>query len=105
MAKGLTTQELDNARVCVEVLHAVQKGSKTPGWYRGEVRGKESVGIATTTLLQGGFIASANGATPFRLTTKGKEFVTSEVKEWDSFLAKIGRPATLEKVAKALRRV
>ena len=104
MPKELTAQDLAAARLCVEVLHAVQKDTRTSGWYRGEVRGKEAVGNATTALVRAGLVQPAVGSTPFRLTAKGKEFVTTQIKEWQTFLSKLDRPGNLEKIAKALKR-
>jgi len=103
MAKALSAQELSNARLSVEVLQAAQKGSRTPGWYRGEVRGKESVGIATSALVGNGLLQPEGSPQAFRLTTKGKAFVSQQVKDWQTFLAKLDRPGNLEKVAKALQ--
>ena len=89
----------------LEVLRATQKDTHTPGWYLGEVRGKEAIGAATTFLLRKGLIRAAVGPQPFRLTQKGKEFIESDIKEWDAFLAKITRQGIVEKVAKALMRI
>ena len=69
-----------------------------------KIRGKEAVGSATTALVRAGLVQPAVGSTPFRLTTKGKEFVTTQIKEWQTFLPKLDRPGNLEKIAKALKR-
>ena len=61
-----------------------------------------SIGFA---LERKGLIHPAVGPQPFRLTKKGKEFITTESKDWDTFLAKLNRPGTLERFAKALKRV
>ena len=103
MAKELSAQELTTARLCVEVLHAVQNDTRTPGWYRGEVRGKEAVSTATTALERSGLIQPGSGAQVFRITTKGKAFVAEQVKDWQAFLAKLDRPGNVEKIAKALK--
>ncbi len=103
MAKALSAQELSNARLCLEVLQAAQKGSRTSGWYRGEVRGKEAVGIATSALVGSGLVQPDGGPQAFRLTTKGKAFVSQQVKDWDKFLSTLDRPGNLEKAAKALQ--
>jgi hypothetical protein len=103
MAKELSAQELSAARQCVDVLQAAEKGARTPGWFRGEVRGKEAVGRATNALVGSGLVQPDGGPQAFRLTTKGKTFVSQQVKDWESFLAKLNRPGNLEKVAKALQ--
>lgn len=105
MAKEPTTHELSTTLHCLQVLRAVQKDSRTSGWYRGEVRGKEAIGAATTSLERKGLIQPAAGPQPFRLTKKGKEFITTEIKDWDTVVAKLNRPGTLAKFAKALGRV
>jgi len=69
------------------------------------VRGKEAIGAATTYLERKGLIQPAVGPQPFRLTKKGKEFIATQIKDWDTFVAKINRQGTLEKFAKALGRV
>ena len=105
MTKEPTVQELEMALHCVQVLRAVQKDTRTSGWYRGEVRGKEAIGTATASLERKGLIQPTVGPQPFRLTKKGKEFIATEIKEWETFVAKLNRPGTLEKFAKALGRV
>ncbi len=95
---------LEMALHCLHVLQAVQKEARTSGWYRGEVRGKEAIGAATAYLERKGLIQSAVGPQPFRLTRKGKEFIATQIKDWDTFVAKLNRPGTLEKFAKALGR-
>ncbi|HJY81793.1 MAG TPA: hypothetical protein VKK81_12005 [Candidatus Binatia bacterium] len=105
MAKEPTAHELATALSCLQVLRAVQKDSRTPGWYRGEVRGKEAIGAATASLERKGLIRTAVGPQPFRLTKKGQEFLATQIKEWETFVAKLNRPGTLEKFAKALGRV
>jgi hypothetical protein len=104
MAKELTAQELGLALHSLQVLRAVQKDSRTSSWYRGEVRGKEEIGTATASLVRKGFIQPAAGPQPFRLTKKGKEFIATQIKEWETFVAKLNRPGALEKFAKALGR-
>ncbi|MGE0824614.1 MAG: hypothetical protein AB7G75_24115 [Candidatus Binatia bacterium] len=105
MAKELTVQEQANVRSCLEVLRAVQKNARTPGWFRGEVRGQEAVGVAVATLQRKGLIQAGSGPQPFRLSKTGKDFVAENIKDWDAFMAKSSRPSTLEKIAKALQRV
>jgi hypothetical protein len=105
MAKEPTTHELSTALSCLQVLRAVQKDSRTSGWYRGEVRGKEAIGMATAYLERKGLIHPAVGPQPFRLTKKGKEFITTQIKEWETFVVKLNRPGTLEKFTKVLGRV
>ena len=77
--------ELATALSCLQVLRAVQKDSRTSGWYRGEVRGKEAIGAATASLERKGLIQPAVGPQPFRPTKKGKEFITTQIKDWDIF--------------------
>lgn len=89
----------------LEVLRAVQQDTRTPGWYWGEVRGKEAIGAATTFLLRRGLIRAAIGPQPFLLTQQGKEFVGTQIKDWDVFRAKMTRQGIVEKVAKALMRL
>ncbi len=105
MTKEPTEQELEMALHCLQVLRAVQKDARTSGWYRGEVRGKEAVGAATASLVRKGLIHPAVGPQPFRLTKKGKEFIATQIKEWETFVAKLNRPGTVEKFTKALGRV
>src|SRR5262245_18214028 len=105
MAKAPTAQELGMALHSLQVLRAVQKDSRTSGWYRGEVRGKEEIGTATAFLVRKGLIQPAAGPQPFRLTKKGKEFIAAQITEWETFVAKLNRPGALEKFAKALGRV
>jgi hypothetical protein len=103
--KEPTKQEIALALHCLQVLRAVQQDSRTSGWYRGEVRGKEAIGAATVTLERKGLIQSAGGLQPFRLTKQGKAFIATQIKEWEPFVARLQRPGALEKFAKALRRV
>ncbi|HEV8716041.1 MAG TPA: hypothetical protein VGX03_24835 [Candidatus Binatia bacterium] len=103
--KEPTRQEVEMALYCLQVLRAVQKDSRTSGWYRGEVRGKEAIGVATATLVRKGLIQPAAGPQPFRLTKKGKDFIATQIKEWETFVAKLNRPGALEKFARALGRV
>jgi hypothetical protein len=105
MTKEPTMHELATALSCLQVLRAVQKDSRTSGWYRGEVRGKETIGAATAYLERKGLIQPAAGPQPFRLTKKGKEFMATHIKDWDMLVAKLNRPGTLERFAKALGRV
>jgi len=105
MTKRSTVLDVGQTLRSLEVLRAAQKDTRTPGWYLGEVRGKEAIGAATTFLLRKGLIRSAVGPQPFRLTQKGKEFIGSNIKDWDAFLAKITRQGVVEKVAKALMRI
>ena len=105
MAKELTAQELGMALHCLQVLRAMQKDSRTSGWYRGEVRGKEEIATATASLVRKGLIQPAVGPQPFRLTKKGKEFIADQIKEWETFVAKLNRPGALEKFARTLGRV
>ena len=105
MPKAFTGQELMRARLCVEVLRAVQKDARTSGWYRGEVRGQAAIGAATMTLEQKGLLQPASGAQPFRLTKKGQEFVKAHIKDWESFMTKLDHPGRVEKIANALKRV
>ncbi len=105
MTKAPTVQELAMALHCMQVLQAVQKDARTSGWYRGEVRSKEAIGTATAYLERKGLIQPAVGPQPFRLTKKGKEFIATQLKEWETFEAKLNRPGTVERFAKALGRV
>ena len=105
MTKEPTVQELGTALHCLQVLQAVQKDARTSGWYRGEVRGKEAIGAATAYLVRKGLIQPAVGPQPFRLTKKGKEFIATQIKEWETVVAKLNRQGTLEKFTKALGRV
>jgi hypothetical protein len=105
MAKKPTAQELGIALHCLQVLRAVQRDSRTSGWYRGEVRGKEAIGEATASLVRKGLIQPITGPLPFRLTKKGKEFIATQIKEWETFVARLNRPGILEKFATALGRV
>jgi hypothetical protein len=105
MTKRSTMLDVGQTLRALEVLRAVQKDTRTPGWYWGEVRGKEAIGAATTFLLRRGLIRAAVGPQPFLLTQKGKEFVGSQIKDWDAFLAKTARQGIVEKVAKALMRL
>jgi predicted transcriptional regulator len=103
--KEPTRQEVEIALHCLQVLRAVQKDSRTSGWYRGEVRGKEAIGVATASLVRKGLIQPAAGPQPFRLTKKGKEFIAIQIKEWETFVAKLNHPGALEKFTRALGRV
>lgn len=105
MAKEPTVQELGTVLHCIEVLRAIRKGGRTPGWYWGEVRGKEIIGTATDVLLRGGLIESTVGSQPFRFTRKGKEFLAAHIKEWETFMTTLDRPGKLEKFARALAHV
>jgi hypothetical protein len=105
MTKRSTVLDVGQTLRSLEVLRAVHKDTRTPGWYRGEVRGQEAIGAATTFLLRKGLIRATLGPQPFRLTPKGKEFVESSIKDWDAFLAKMARQGVVEKVAKALIRI
>jgi predicted transcriptional regulator len=58
-----------------------------------------------SSLEHKGLIHPAVGPQPFRLTKKGKEFIMTEIKDWETFVAKLNRPGTLERFAKALKRV
>ncbi len=61
-----------------------------------------SIGFA---LERKGLIQPAAGLQPFRLTKKGKEFIVTQIKEWETFVAKLNRLGTLERFAKVLGRV
>jgi hypothetical protein len=87
---------------CLEVLDAVQKDSRTSGWYWGEVRGKAAVGAATGALWRRALIGSRVGPPPFQLTAKGEAFLKTHQKAWEAFLAKTDRAATVEYFARAL---
>ncbi len=102
MTKRSTVLDVGQTLQSLEVLRAAQNDTRTSGWYLGEVRGKEAIGAATTSMLRKGLIQAGVGPQPFRLTPKGKEFIVSNVKDWDTFLAKITKPGIVEKVAKAL---
>lgn len=102
MSKAPTAQELGTALHCLEVLQSVQKSARTPGWYRGEVRGKETIGTATDYLVRKNLIQPTDGLHPFRLTKKGKEFIAVAIKDWNKFMEKIDRPEVVERFAKAL---
>jgi len=90
---------------CLEVLHAVQDDTRTAGWYWGDVRGKAAVGAATNALLNQGLIHSVIGPPPFRLTVKGKEFIETNRKDWEAFLAHTDQRGTVERFAHALRQI
>jgi hypothetical protein len=90
---------------CLEVLDAVQKDSRTSGWYWGEVRGKAAVGAATGALWRRDLICSRVGPPPFQLTAKGEAFLKAHKKAWEAFLANTDRPATVEHFARALTQV
>lgn len=102
MSKELAAQEVRRALHCLEVLQSVQKGARTPGWYRGEVRGKEAIGTATDYLMRKNLIQSTDGLQPFRLTKKGKEFFATVIKDWKKFMETIDQPKVVERFAKAL---
>lgn len=102
MATKPMMQNGGKTRQYLEVLRAAQIDTRTSGWYRGEVRGKETIGAATDTLLRKGLIHAAVGPQPFRLTKKGKEFIADHIKDWKVLRAKIDQPGTIEKVTKAL---
>jgi len=61
-----------------------------------------SIGFA---LERKSLIQPAAGLQPFRLTKKGKEFIVTQIKEWETFVAKLNRLGTLERFAKVLGRV
>src|SRR5215510_3655447 len=66
---------------CLEVLDAVQTDSRTSGWYWGDVRGRASIGAATTALWRRDLICSRVGPPPFQLTPKGEVFLKTQ---WNS---------------------
>ncbi len=72
---------------CLEVLHAVQADTRTSGWYWGDVRGRATIGAATTALWRKDLICSRVGPPPFQLTPKGEAFLKTHGKEWAAFLA------------------
>jgi hypothetical protein len=90
---------------CLEVLDAVQKDSRTSGWYWGDVRGKAAVGAATDTLWRRDLICARVGPPPFQLTAKGEAFLKVHKKAWAAFLADTDRAATVEHFARALTQV
>jgi hypothetical protein len=90
---------------CLEVLKAVQTDTRTTTWYWGDVRGKRAVGAATTALLRRGLIHSVVGPPPFRLTAKGEEFIGTNSKAWEAFLANSDRQGTVERFAHALAQI
>jgi hypothetical protein len=98
------SMELDFGKTlhCLEVLQAVQKDTRTSGWYWGDVRGKEVIGAATTALLHKGLIHSVVGPPPFRLTPKGEEFIGTHIGDWQAFLARPDRRGAVEQIAQAL---
>ncbi len=61
------------------------------------------MGIAPSALIGSGLLQPDESPQAFRLTNKGKTFVTDQVKDWQTFLAKLDRPGNLEKAAKALQ--
>jgi hypothetical protein len=87
---------------CLEVLHAVQADSRTSGWYWGDVRGRASIGAATTALWRRDLICSRVGPPPFQFTPKGKAFLKTHKKEWAAFLDNTDRHETLQHFAHAL---
>ena len=105
MATKPMMQNGGKTRQCLEVLRDALTDTRTSGWYRGEVRGKETIGAATDILLRKGLIHAAVGPRPFRLTKKGREFITAHIKDWKVLGAKLDQPGTIEKVTKALGRV
>jgi hypothetical protein len=105
MTKGLTVQERERARHCVEVLRAAAKDARTSGWYRGEVAGQEAIGRATELLLRKGLLQTAVGPQPFRLTARGTVFITTQIKTWEKFMPTLQRPGVLAKVFTALEAV
>ena len=90
---------------CLEVLQAVQKDTRTAGWYWGDVRGKAAVGAATNALLNKGLIHSVVGPPPFRLTVKGEEFIETHRKDWEAFLAHTDQHGTVERFGDALKQI
>jgi hypothetical protein len=88
---------------CLEVLNAVQTDSRTAGWYWGDVRGKATVGAATTALWRRDLICSRVGPPPFQLTPKGEAFLQAHKKAWEAFLTNTDRHETLEHFAHALQ--
>jgi hypothetical protein len=90
---------------CLEVLHAVQTDSRTSGWYWGDVRGKATVGAATTALWRRDLICTRVGPPPFRLTPKGEAFLKTHKKAWEAFLANTDRPETVAHFAHALKQM
>jgi hypothetical protein len=93
MTKGLTVQERERARHCVEVLRAAAKDARTSGWYRGEVAGQEAIGRATELLLRKGLLQTAVGPQPFRLTVRGTTFIATQIKTWETFMSTLHRRA------------
>ena len=100
-------QELDVGQTmhCLEVLEAVQTDSRTSGWYWGDVRGKAAVGGATGALWRKDLICSRVGASPFRLTPKGEEFLKTHRKAWQAFLDNTDHHETVQHFAHALRQM
>ena len=98
------SQEMDVGKTlhCLEVLHAVQTDSRTSGWYWGDVRGKATVGVATTALWRRDLICSRVGPPPFRLTPKGEAFLKTHRKAWEAFLANTDRSEIIAHFAQAL---
>jgi hypothetical protein len=90
---------------CLEVLQAVQTDTRTAGWYHGDVRGKVAVGAATGTLLRRGLIQAVVGPPPFRLTPKGEEFLETNRKTWEAFLAHTDRQGTVDQFTTVLRQM
>lgn len=90
---------------CLEVLEAVQTHSRTSSWYWGDVRGKAGVARATEALCRKDLICSNVGASPFRLTLKGEEFLKTYETSWQAFLANTERTATIDRFMEALTQV
>src|SRR5215510_12264759 len=84
---------------CLEVLDAVQTDSRTSGWYWGDVRGRASIGAATTALWRRDLICSRVGPPPFQLTPKGEVFLKTHEKAWEAFLINTDRHETLKHFA------
>jgi hypothetical protein len=87
---------------CLEVFEAIQTDSRTSGWYWGEVRGKAGVARATAALCRKDLICPTVGPPPFRLTSKGEEFLRTHQTPWEAFLAHADRSAALAHFAEAL---
>ena len=90
---------------CLEVLQALQTDSRTSGWYWGDVRGKTAIGAATTALWCKDLICSRVGPPPFELTPKGEEFLKTNRKAWEGFLANADRHEIVEHFAHALGQI
>ena len=107
MAQDHSPRERDFGKTlhCLEVLQAVQTDTRTAGWYWGDVRGKAAVGAATNALLNKGLIHSVVGPPPFRLTLKGEEFIETNRKDWEAFLAHTDQHGIVERFGDALRQI